>query len=265
MTKERSISIVVPALDEERGLARSVASILSVVGGRFADYEIVIVDDGSTDATGAIADELAERHTGVRVVHHDQPHGMGGAIYDGWLHATKRWVMWVDSQGATRPEALDAILARVGDADVVVPYASNQDERPLSRRLIARAFRGAMNLLFGLSLRQYTHLVVCDLERARALNVRTRSHAFQAEVVIKLIKSGCSWVEVGVEDNFDLEERKSKAFRPPNVAGVATFVFGTLWDVYVTGRHATARSAAKHRVRVDHEPSHARHADTRGL
>jgi len=91
-----------------------------------------------------------------------------------------------------------------------------------------------MNAVFRLDLYQYTHLVVCPLSIVRRLKVRTDSHAFQAEALIKMIKSGCSYVQVGVRDNFQLQGRKSKAFKLKNVVGVATSVLLTIWDVYVT-------------------------------
>jgi hypothetical protein len=67
------------------------------------------------------------------------------------------------------------------------------------------------------------------------VQVRTDSYAYQAEALIKLIKSGHSYVQVGVRDNFSREGVATKAFKPGNVFGVAAFLGRALWDVYVGG------------------------------
>jgi glycosyltransferase involved in cell wall biosynthesis len=239
-----SISVIVPALNEEAGLAEAVQTMLAVVRTSFARYEILIFDDGSTDRTGEIADRLAVDHPHVRVYHHRRPLGLGGVIRRGWELASMRYAIWVDGQGVTTPEALRAIFEQRDRADVVVPYASNQRDRSVGRQMIAHAFRGAMNTLFRLDLRQYTHLVLCETALARSLRLRSRSHALQAEAVVKMLKSGASYVQVGVEDRFDIQGRKSKAFRLSNITGVAAAVLWTFWDVSVTGRFRDAREVA---------------------
>jgi glycosyltransferase involved in cell wall biosynthesis len=236
MPAEDSISVIVPALNEEAGLAESLDTILSVVPRTFAEYEIILFDDGSTDRTGAIADELAARHPHVRAVHHPRPLGLGGVIRRGWELARMRRAIWVDGQGVTTPEALEAIFALRDRADLVVPYASNQEERSPGRRLIALGFHNLLNVVFRLDVRQYTHLVLCDVALAQSLKLRSRSHALQAEALVKMIKTGATYVQVGVADRFRIQGRKSKALRIGNVLGVAAALFWTFWDVAITRR-----------------------------
>ncbi len=231
--EQTSITVVIPALNEENGLAGAVETVVEAAERWFADYEVLIFNDGSTDRTGEVADALAERFPHVRAFHHETPRCMGGVIRRGWQEARMQYVTWVDGQGATTAEALADIFAACGGTDLVIPFAANQHERPLARRVIARAFRTTLNVLFGLSLRQYTHLVVYPTAIAKRLRVHTDSYAFQAEAVVKAVRSGADYVEIGVEDNFQIEGRRSKAFRMKNVLGVATFLVRTLWDVYI--------------------------------
>lgn len=233
---QRTLTVVVPALDEELGLADAVAVVVDAVEAWFDDYEILVFNDGSTDRTGEIADGLAAGHPKIFAFHHDEPHCIGGVLRAGWQRAKMHYVIWVDGQGATTREALDAIFARCGESDLVVPYASNQHERRLQRRIIATGFRSAVNLLFGLDLMQYTHLALVRADLAKRVHVQTDSYAYQAEALVKMIVSGATYVQLGVEDNFQLQGRRSKAFRPANVLGVASFLFHTFIDVYVTGR-----------------------------
>lgn len=233
MDRSRSITIVIPALNEEEQLEWSVRNAVAGAQRWFADFEVLLFDDGSTDRTAAIADRLAGEIPQLIVTHHQKPHGIGGVLKAGLQRARMEYFFWCDSKGATPPEALDAIFSRCGEADLIVPYGVNQEERPPSRRLISRAFCGVLNLTFGLDLRQYTHLVLCETAVARRVHVRTDSHAYQAEALIKMIKSGCSYVQVGVRDDFSRQQEHSKAFRLPNVVGVAWFFAQVFWDVHL--------------------------------
>jgi len=233
---------VLPALNEEAELERSVRTTVAALGQAFDDWELLVYDDGSTDRTGEIAARLAAEIDGVQAFHHATPQSIGGVLRRGLERARMHYFMWVDGKGATTREALDLIFAHCGQADLVVPYAANQHERTLLRRAISSAFRTVLNLIFRLDLRQYTHLVLCETAAMRRISVRTDSYAFQAEALIKLIKSGCTYVQVGVDDDFRREAVHSKAFRLRNVAGVAAFFGHILWDVYGpgTGRRRVA-------------------------
>lgn len=224
-----------PALDEEDELERSVRTTVAALRDWFDEFEVLVFDDGSTDRTGEIADRLAAEIAEVQAFHHATPQSIGGVLRRGLERARMHHFMWVDGKGATPRAALDRIFARCGEADMVVPYAANQHERTWLRRTISRAFRTLLNLAFGLDLRQYTHLVLCETETARRVPVRTSSYAWQAEVLVKMIKAGCSYVQVGVEDDFRREAAHSKAFRIANVVGVAVFIARIVWDVRVVG------------------------------
>ncbi len=226
-----TISVIVAALDEERDLEATVCAVREAVAKRFAGWEVLIVNDGSRDRTGSIADDLAARYPDVRAVHHRVTRGLGACFKTGLAAARMDHVMLVNGKNDTPAESLDAILARVGEADLVVPYTLNLGERPFVRRLLSRAFTRLLNALFRLDLRYYNHSVVYPRDLVRSVRIRTDSHAFQAEVLVKLLKRGCSFVEVGVRDRFD-SNRRTRAFRPANLLGVGAFLPRVLWDVY---------------------------------
>ncbi len=229
-----SISVIVAALDEERDLEDAVLTVREAVARRFPAWEVLIVNDGSRDRTGPIADDLAARHPGVRAIHHPETRGLGACFKTGLAAARMDHVMLVNGKNDTPAEALDDLFARIGEADLVVPYTLNFGERALARRLLSRAFTGLINALFRLHLRYYNHSVLYPRDLVRSVRIRTDSHAYQAEILVKLLKRGCSFVEVGVRDRFD-PARRTRAFRPRNLLGVATFLLVTLWEVYGPG------------------------------
>ncbi len=232
-SNDDSITVAVAALDEEGHLDQAVEIVIKAVERSFDSYEIIIFNDGSTDRTGEVADALAARYPHVKAVHHKRPKCVGGVIRRGLARARMKYFIWVDGKGATTEQALDSIFAHRGQADLVVPFPSNQHERSWSRRVISRTLVVLLNVLFRLNLRYYTHLVLCRTVQARQFTVQTSSYAYQAELLIKMIKSGCSYVEVAVEDRYDIDQRRTKAFKPKNVFGVLTFLFRTCRDVYI--------------------------------
>jgi len=229
--QENTLSVAVPARDEEANLEQAVAVMLPVIESHFADYEVFIYDDGSTDGTGGIADRLAGQHERVSAFHNRPAICLGGVVREGLKRARMEYFIYIDGKGATTAEALDRIFAARNEADLVVPYPANRGERSLGRRVLSRLFVEILNTTFGLDLQYYNHLLLCRTELARRVDVRTASYAFQAERVIKLIKSGCRYVQVGVEDRYDLPGRRTKAFQVRNVAGVAAFYVRVLRDV----------------------------------
>ena len=91
-SKRGTVSVIIPALNEAPFLSRATAIATDAAQRRFRDYEIIIVNDGSTDGTGDIADGLAEGNQHISVVHHDQPHNLGGAFKSGLARAKMDFV-----------------------------------------------------------------------------------------------------------------------------------------------------------------------------
>src|SRR5205085_7412859 len=101
--------------------AATIQTITTAVDHFDCDYEILIVDDGSTDNTAAIADQLAATNTRVRVIHNEQNLGLGGAYKRGVQHAAKDYVMWVCGDNAEIGDNLINIMSHIGQADIIVP------------------------------------------------------------------------------------------------------------------------------------------------
>ena len=232
-TNENSITIVVAALNEEHQLEDAVTTVVEAAERWFDEYEVLVYNDGSTDRTGEVADRLADRYEHVTAFHHDQPKCIGGVIRAGFAQARMHYAMWVDGKGATTADVLDRIYEKKGEADIVVPFPTNQHERTLIRRAISRCLVVLLNTMFRLKLNYYTHCILFKTADTRRFDVATDSYAHQAETLIKLLKSGCTYTQVGVEDNYEFEGPRTKAFKPKNVFGIFRFLLGTFSDVYI--------------------------------
>src|SRR5712671_5742716 len=115
---------------------RAVAAASAVT----SDYEVIVVNDGSEDATASIADELARTYPRVRVIHHPQNRGYGGALQTGIRSATKELIFYTDGDAQYDPAEL-ALLWRslTPDADIVNGYKISRSD-PLHRIIIGRLY-----------------------------------------------------------------------------------------------------------------------------
>ncbi len=230
---DQGLTIVMPARDEESHLQEAAEIALDVGARYFTNLEIIIVDDGSVDQTGAIAERLAAEDSRINGIHNTISKGLGGVIRQGLGLARYKYFMYVDGKGATTADALDRILMHIGEADLVIPYPTNSHERSMFRRVISWLFQQILNVFFGLHLQYYNHLVVYPTAMVRSISIKTDSYGFQAECIIKLLKKGASFVEVGVEDRFDPSGGKTKAFQLRNILGVIRFFLQTFWDIHI--------------------------------
>ncbi|HWB58715.1 MAG TPA: glycosyltransferase family 2 protein, partial [Chthoniobacteraceae bacterium] len=151
MPKElQPITFLVTALNEEEKIEGTAKTITEAVEQFSCDYEILMVNDGSTDATPRIMDRMAKENPRVRVVHNERNLGLGGAYKRGVRHASKKYVMWVSGDNAETPGNIVNIISHVGEADVVVPVLKATKARPWLRRFTSRGFTITVNTLFGL-------------------------------------------------------------------------------------------------------------------
>jgi glycosyltransferase involved in cell wall biosynthesis len=196
------LSYFFPAHDEEANVEPLVLEALATLPTLADEYEIVIVDDGSRDETGAIADRLAAAHPGiVRAVHHPANMGYGAALRTGLRAARYELVCFTDGDRQFRVVDLGRLLERLAAPDrpdVVVGYRLRRADRPL-RTLYARLYRLANRIFFGLGVRDVD--CACKVFRRDALvGVRVSSGGafFSAELLVKLLAAGRTIVEVGV-------------------------------------------------------------------
>jgi glycosyltransferase involved in cell wall biosynthesis len=196
------LSYFFPAHNEEPNLAPLVEEALATLPAIAETWEIIVVDDGSRDATPQIADELTAAHPGlVRAVHHPVNRGYGSALRSGLAAARYDLVAFTDGDRQFRVEDLGRLTARLLEPDAPDAVAGYRIRRadPLVRTLYAKAYRLANRIFFGLRVRDVD--CACKLFRRTALEglrVESGGAFFSAELLIKLRASGRQVVEVGV-------------------------------------------------------------------
>ena len=196
------LSYFFPAHNEEANVRELVAEALETLPSLAEAFEIIVVNDGSRDATGAIADELAAANPDVvRAVHHPTNLGYGAALLSGFRASRHELVAFTDGDRQFRVADIGRLTATLGEADhpdVVVGYRIKRAD-PLIRTIYARLYRFANRVWFGLKVRDVD--CACKLFRREALAgiaVESGGAFFSAELLIKLNAAGRSIAEVGV-------------------------------------------------------------------
>jgi glycosyltransferase involved in cell wall biosynthesis len=198
----REFSYFFPAHNEAlnlEGLVEEALGALPALAGRF---EIIVVDDGSRDATPQLADRLAAEHPGiVRVVHHETNLGYGAALRSGFRAARMSVIGFTDGDRQFHVADLGLLLERLdgqGEPDVVVGYRMKRADHWI-RLVYARSYRLALRTFFRLGVRDVD--CACKVFRRESLEgVRLESGGafMSAELLIKLKVRGCRISEVGV-------------------------------------------------------------------
>jgi glycosyltransferase involved in cell wall biosynthesis len=147
-----SISVFFPCYNEQDNLVRVVKQALGVLEKLKADFEIIIVDDGSSDRTGQIADELAGQDERVKVVHHRTNLGYGAALQSGFKAATKELVFYTDGDGQFDINEMPPLLGLMEQYDIVSCYRLNRQDN-LVRKINGWCWTKLVCLLFGMKIR----------------------------------------------------------------------------------------------------------------
>jgi len=147
-----SISVFLPCYNEQDNIASVVKQALTVLEKLEADFEVIIVDDGSSDRTAQIADELAGQDSRVKVVHHRTNLGYGAALRTGFKAATKKFVFYTDGDGQFDINEMPPLLPLMERYDIVSCYRLNRQDN-LIRKINGWCWTKLVCLLFGMKIR----------------------------------------------------------------------------------------------------------------
>jgi len=218
----KSITIIVPALNEEKNLQKAVKDICQQAEKHGLDYEIIIFDDCSQDKTPEIAEQLAKENPRIKVTHNKTTKGLSYNYKKGIQLASKEYVIMLPGDGEN---TLEGLIEYIGEADIIIPYVLNPEVRPWIRRVISKTFTFLVNLLGGLNLKYYNGTVIHKTEIVRKIAPLVNDgFGYQAEILTRLIKSGADYKEIGINIQ-KKQNNTTKAFTLKNFIRVAKTLF----------------------------------------
>lgn len=190
----------------------------------FADWEILIFNDGSTDQTGAIAERLAQENPRIWAFHHERPRNVGTCYAEAIEYATKSYLILTPGDNENDPRGLDRIFKLAGEADLIVPFTQNPEVRPALRQGLSQVFTAILNIASRRTLKYYNGTVLHKVALLRQCKLRTRGFGYQADLVLQLLKRGHTYLEVGIPIQAR-PGRQSRALTLKNFLDIGWFLF----------------------------------------
>lgn len=194
----KSLTAFFPAYNEEQNIEAMVGSLLKVLPDTADWFEVLVIDDGSRDRTGQIADALAEQNRRIRVVHHPSRSGYGAALRSGLANSRGDFIFFTDGDRQFDVAEIGRLLPFSSDYDLVIGYRMARSDH-VGRRLNA--------WLWNWLIRQLFHIQVRDIDCAfklirrgaiQDIPLRSTGSTISAELLVKAKRAGLSMKEVGV-------------------------------------------------------------------
>lgn len=193
-----SLSAVLPAHNEEAVIASTVNNVLATLATWMQDFEVIVVDDGSRDRTGAILDEIATTNAHLKVIHHAVNQGYGAALVSGFEASCKDLVFFMDADGQFNIQDLKGFFPLLDNYDAVLGYRIKRQDTWM-RKLNALGWKCLVRLVFGVRVRDVDcAFKLYDGRFFREHRLETRGAMINTEILYKFVRAGYSYTEVGV-------------------------------------------------------------------
>ncbi len=198
MITKHSLSVIMPAHNEEAAIAATVHSVVNTLKAWVPDFEVIVVNDGSKDRTRSIVEEIAASDQHVRLINHPVNQGYGAALVSGFEAITKDLVFFMDSDGQFDIADLERFFAFIDEYDAVLGYRIDRQDTWV-RKLNAWGWKMLVRLVFGLR--------VGDIDCAFKLypgkffhehRLETRGAMINAEILYKFTRAGYTYTQLGV-------------------------------------------------------------------
>lgn len=225
------VSVLIPAFNEVAHIASTIRGALAVLAAQGLSFEIVAIDDGSTDGTAAAIADATRTDTRISLLRHDRNRGLGASYASGVAASRGRYVSWLPGDDAIPPEFLATMIAARHQADVVIAYPVFDRPRPMLRAWLSVSYVQIMNRLCGGRVRYFNCITL--IRRDLLLEVLPRNNTgfgVFAEILVRLLRARRSYVEVPIASRIRPMER-SKAFRWRNVVSVCGRTVGLWWSL----------------------------------
>ncbi|HHT9160150.1 MAG TPA: glycosyltransferase family 2 protein [Candidatus Brocadiaceae bacterium] len=229
------VSVIMPALNEEDNITKAVENVAKSFDQLDVPGEIVVVNDGSTDRTREITEELIEKYPFIQIICHDKPKGIGASYWDGVWKSKGEIVTFLPGDAENDAYEILRYLPLMDHVDIVIPFIYNQNARNWKRRMISKFYKGIINFSFGMLLNYMNGSVMYRKSVLQNIELKSSGFFYQTELLIKSIKSGYLYAEVPCA----LQQRmsgKSKALTFKSLRKVTRGYLSTMAAVYVFDR-----------------------------
>lgn len=248
--RPNSLTVFFPAFNDAGTIASMVISAIATARELVPDFEVLVVNDGSTDQTARVLAELASLYTPVlRIIDHEKNRGYGAALRTGFLGASKEWLFYTDGDAQYDPREMSSLFGALEpEVDVVNGYKISRQD-PLHRVIIGHIYNFTVKRFFGIKLRD----VDCDFRLIRTsvfkqVPLESCSGTICVEMVKKFQDFGFRFAEVPVH-HFHRAYGRSQFFNFRRLWKTATDLLRLWLELVVRKEHLRAKEgpwARKH-------------------
>jgi glycosyltransferase involved in cell wall biosynthesis len=195
-----TISLVLPAYNEADNIEPMVAEATPALEASADDHEIVVVDDGSADATAEVTRRVIETYPRVRLVQHEVNRGFGAAVFTGFTSATKDWIFYTDADRQFVLSELENFVPYMAEADLIAGYRAPRRD-PFMRVFYGKGWSALCTLLFGYTVRDVDcgfKLFRREIIQELAPQIESRGATFSIEWLVRAKRAGYRFVELPV-------------------------------------------------------------------
>lgn len=228
---KNGITIFVPALNEEKALQKTIKNVIQAAShAGSTSFEIIIVNDGSTDNTRTVIRKIEMNYPFVHSIHHSRNLGWGIGFKEALAIAKYPKITLFPGDGFISTQTLSKMIRYAYRAEVVCVYLLNKQHRPFLRKLLSSLFTFIYKVTFGLPIQYVNATPVYPVEVVKKMNLRCQRYSFPSEVTVRLLRKGSSFVEIGGYMNPNVN--KSSALQLKNLLEAALNYFWLIMDIY---------------------------------
>ena len=192
---KKSVSIIVTAFNEEDNISDAIKSILKAFHGIITDYEILIVNDGSTDNTQTVIEREIKKNRHIHLINNPVNQGVGTSFQTALKQARKTYVTVFPGDNDMSSKSLKELCQKMNSADLVITYPASQ-HRSSARKILSLTFTKFLNILFRQKIKYYNGPFIAKLTLFKNLPLKSTGFLIFAEFKLKLISQGYSYVEI---------------------------------------------------------------------
>jgi dolichol-phosphate mannosyltransferase len=226
------ISVIVPAYNEEGNIRNTVIGISDHLKKLVNDFEIIVVNDGSTDKTSQIIRKLIKNNYRIKLIDRKVNLGFGYTISEGIQTAKKEYITQFHGDNDASLSVLDGLIKNYNSGDIVTNYPAVTVARPLYRRVLSKLFVILMNYLFGLNLIYYNGVFLSRTRLIKSLHPTSKGFAIYAEIKVRLFNKGYTISQIPFK-YVGRKNGKSKSFTMTSFLNTIETVTKLINDIYM--------------------------------
>jgi glycosyltransferase involved in cell wall biosynthesis len=194
--KNPVISVLMTALNEENNVKSAISNVLQAFDDFNVDGEVILINDGSTDATQQIVEKIMLDDKRVKIIRHNKPIGVGASFWEGVDNSSGDIAVWFPADNENDPWEIFRYNELLNHVDMVIPFVFNKEVRSVYRNLLSYIYRFIINTTFLVNFNYTNGTVLYRKSILKELDHRSSGFFFQTDVLIRSVKKGYLFAEV---------------------------------------------------------------------